>query len=151
MTKYVLSIQRGHIQLTQGGMHKGVQLASMGADEGGEGGCATSETQKVLVQGMYWGHIGLIRDPPKGEGCNGGFAAVRARLEGPRGERVGLADEASAGIGIEEGRSRLFRRNVSNGGGLYSPAEELVHEPAADCLCFSASLCNAVQHITKEI
>ena len=133
-------------------MHKGMQLASMGTDEGGGGGgCATSETQKVLVQGMYWGHIGLIRDPPKGEGCNGGFAAVRARLEGPRGERVGLADEASAGIGIEEGRSRLFRRNVSNGGGLYSPAEQLVHEPAADCLCFSASLCNTVQHITKEI
>ncbi len=79
------------------------------------------------------------------------MAAVRARLEGPRGERVGLADEASTGMGIEEGRSRLFRRNVSCGGGLNSPAEEVVLEPAADCLCFSASLCNTAQHITKEL
>jgi len=93
----------------------------------------------------------LSCDPPKGEGCSGGLAAVRARLEGPRGERVGLADEASTGMGIEEGRSRLFRRNVSCGGGLNSPAEEVVLEPAADCLCFSASLCNTAQHITKEL
>ncbi len=90
----------------------------------------------------------LACDPPKGEGCSGGFAAVRARLEGPRGERVGLADEASAGMGIEEGRSRRFRRNVSNGVGLNSPAEEVVHGPAADCLCFSASLCDTAQHVT---
>jgi len=87
----------------------------------------------------------LACDPPKGEGCSGGFAAVRARLEGPRGERVGLADEASAGMGIEEGRSRRFRRNVSNGVGLNSPAEEVVQ------LIVSASLHHSVtQHSMSQ-
>ena len=60
---------------------------------------------------------------------------------------MGLADEASAGMGIEEGRSRLFRRSVSSGGGLNLPAEEVVLEPAADCLCFSASPCDTAQYI----